>query len=76
MKIHTVHLKVRGEPMFLKRRLTLYGLRQAGWQMDKNSSWSTLIVTPLKADEKTSRILSDYHQILNTWLLQQSCTIE
>ncbi|CAH8864175.1 unnamed protein product [Trichobilharzia szidati] len=40
----------------------------------ESSNWATPIVTPLKADGKTSRICGDYRLKLNSRLLQQSCT--
>ncbi|CAH8821629.1 unnamed protein product [Trichobilharzia szidati] len=86
MQIQPIHLEIEGDPIFLKRRLIPYGLRDAfKKELDKlveqgilmpveSSNWATPIVTPLKADGKTPRICGDYRLTLNSRLLQQSCT--
>jgi len=88
MKIESAKLEVSGEPIFAKRRIIAYGLRDAvKIQLDKlqhegiiqkveSSSWATAIVTPLKSDGVTPRICGDYRTTLNKYLLQRSCTTE
>ncbi|CAI2723185.1 unnamed protein product [Schistosoma spindalis] len=86
MKIQTIKLQVQGEPVFLKRRIIPYGLREAVHKTlndlcakgiiepIQSSAWGTPIVTPLKSDGKTPRIYGDHRLILNSRLLKQTCT--
>jgi hypothetical protein len=86
MKIPEVNLEVSGDPVFCKRRILPYGLRESvKRELDSlvqndilvpvsSSCWATPIVTPLKRDGCTPRICGDYRITLNKCLLQQSCT--
>ena len=88
MRITPIHLEISGEPIFLKRRLIPYGLREPVRKVletlcDSNilvpvtaSQWATPIVTPLKQDGQTPRVCGDYRLTLNPRLLQRSCTTE
>ena len=88
MHIPAVKLEVSGDPIFLKRRIVPFGLRELvrtslesmcakGILTPVDSSkWATPIVTPLKSDGKTLRICGDYRLTLNKCLLQHSCTTE
>ncbi|VDP55482.1 unnamed protein product, partial [Schistosoma mattheei] len=86
MKIQPIKLQVQGDPVFLKRRIIPYGLREAVHKTlndlcakgiiepIQSSSWGTPIVTPLKSDGKTPRICGDYRLTLNSHLLKETCT--
>ncbi|VDP70166.1 unnamed protein product, partial [Echinostoma caproni] len=82
MKIPPVRLPVNGDPVFLKRRVISYGLREPVMNALNNlcivkmsfSAWGTPIVTPLKSDGKTPRICGDYRITLNPRLLKRTCT--
>ncbi|CAH8641808.1 unnamed protein product [Schistosoma rodhaini] len=86
MKIQPIKLQVQGDPVFLKRRIIPYGLREAVHKSlndlcakgiiepVQSSAWGTPIVTPLKSDGKTPRICGDYRLTLNSRLLKQTCT--
>ncbi|CAH8542619.1 unnamed protein product [Schistosoma intercalatum] len=86
MKIKPIKLQVQGDPVFLKRRIIPYGLREAVRKTlndlcvkgiiepIQSSAWGTPIVTPLKSDGKTPRICGDYRLTLNSRLLKQTCT--
>ena len=88
MTIDKVHLEVSGDPIFMKRRVLPFGLREPVRKVLKSlcergilcpvaaSKWATAIVTPLKADGMTPRICGDYRLTLNTRLLQRTCTTE
>ena len=88
MNIPKIALKVSGDPIFLKRRIIPFGLREPVRQALQSmcakgiltpvdsSSWATPIVTPLKSDGKTPRVCGDYRLTLNTCLLQRTCTTE
>ncbi|GAA47188.1 hypothetical protein CLF_106594, partial [Clonorchis sinensis] len=88
MQIPKVRLEVTGDPIFLKRRIIPFGLREPVRQAlnsmcakgiltpVESSNWATPIVTPLKADGITPRICGDYRLTLNTRLLQRTCTTE
>ena len=88
MKIPPVKLEVDGEPVFVKRRVLSYGLREPVKKVldslvsahvlepVSSSKWATPIVTPLKSDGKTPRICGDYRVTLNNRLRQQTCTTE
>ncbi|CAH8556302.1 unnamed protein product [Schistosoma haematobium] len=85
MKIKPIKLQVQGDPVFYKRRIIPYGLREAVHKTlndlcvkgiiepIQSSAWGTPIVTPLKSDGKTPRIC-DYRLTLNSRLLKQTCT--
>jgi transposase InsO family protein len=86
MKISPVHLEINCEPIFMKRRLISYGLREPVKKALQSlcdrgilipveaSQWATPIVTPLKQDGRTPRVCGDYRVTLNPKLLQRSCT--
>ncbi|VDP85082.1 unnamed protein product [Schistosoma mattheei] len=86
MKIQPIKIQVQGDPVFLKRRIIPYGLREAVHKTlndlcvkgiiepIQSSAWGTPIVTPLKSDGKTPRICGDYRLTLNSRLLKQTCT--
>ncbi|VDP28113.1 unnamed protein product [Schistosoma margrebowiei] len=86
MKNQPIKLEVQGDPIFLKRRIIPYGLREAVHETlndlcaksiiepIQSSAWGTPIVTPLKSDGKTPRICGDYRLTLNSSLLKQTCT--
>ena len=86
MKIKPIRLELSGDPIFMKRRIIPFGLREpihdAVMELVNKgilspveaSSWATPIVTPLKRDGRTYRICGDYRLTLNKSLLQQSCT--
>jgi len=88
MHIPAIKLESSGDPIFLKRRIIPFGLREPvrlslQSMCDKgvltqveSSKWATPIVTPLKADGKTPRICGDYRMTLNKTLLQHTCTTE
>ncbi|KER24566.1 hypothetical protein T265_07798 [Opisthorchis viverrini] len=88
MRIPKVKLEVSGDPIFLKRRIVPFGLREpVRLALDslcqkgiltpvESSKWATPIVTPLKSDGKTVRICGDYRLTLNKSLLQRSCATE
>ncbi|GAA48494.1 Rho-related protein racI [Clonorchis sinensis] len=71
MQIPKVRLEVTGDPIFLKRRIIPFGLREPVRQAlnsmcakgiltpVESSNWATPIVTPLKADGITPRICGD-----------------
>ncbi|GAA50669.1 retrovirus-related Pol polyprotein from transposon 17.6 [Clonorchis sinensis] len=83
MQIPKVRLEVTGDPIFLKRRIIPFGLREPVRQAlnsmcakgiltpVESSNWATPIVTSLKADGITPRICGDYRLTLNTRLLQR-----
>lgn len=86
MRIPPIHLEICGDPVFMKRRILPYGLRESTkkvidtlcergiLQPVESSLWATPIVTPMKSDGKTPRICGDYRLTLNPRLQQQSCT--
>ncbi|CAH8639600.1 unnamed protein product [Dicrocoelium dendriticum] len=88
MRIPPVKLEVAGDPVFCKRRVLPFGLREpvrkvlmslceSGILVPVQSSrWATPIVTPLKPDGQTPTVCGDYHVTLNTKLLQLSCVTE
>lgn len=88
MRIPKVQLEATGDPIFLKRRIIPFGLREPVRQAlesmcekgiltpVESSNWATPIVIPLKADGITPRICGDYRITLNTRLLQRTCTTE
>ena len=88
MHIPKVRFEVAGDPVFLKRRIIPFGLREAVEKsLDvmcdqgiltpaESFKWATPIVTPLKKDGKTPRICGDYRFTLNKCLLQRNCTTE
>ncbi|CAH8507896.1 unnamed protein product [Schistosoma haematobium] len=86
MKIQPIKLQLQGDPVFLKRRIIPYGLREAVHKTlndlcakaiiepIQSSAWGTPMVTPLKSDGKTPRICGDYRLTLNSRSLKQTCT--
>ncbi|CAH8568515.1 unnamed protein product [Dicrocoelium dendriticum] len=88
MRIPPVKLEVAGDPVFCKRRVLPFGLREpvrkvlmslceSGILVPVQSSrWATPIVTPLTPDGQTPRVCGDYRVNLNTKLLQRSCVTE
>ncbi|MBM6549294.1 reverse transcriptase domain-containing protein [Streptococcus dysgalactiae] len=88
LRIPPIHLEISGDPIFMKRRLIPYGLREPVRKVlnslcdsgiivpVETSQWATPIVTPLKQDGKTPRICGDYRVTLNPRLLKRSCTTE
>ncbi|GAA51703.1 clasp1 cytoplasmic linker associated protein 1, partial [Clonorchis sinensis] len=88
MQIPKVRLEVTGDPIFLKRRIIPFGLREPVREAlnsmcakgiltpVESSNWATPIVTPLKADGITPRICGDYRLTPNTRSLQHACTTE
>ncbi|GAA54771.1 hypothetical protein CLF_105391 [Clonorchis sinensis] len=85
MQIPKVKLEATGNPIFLKRRITPFGLREPVCQAlnaigekgtltpVESSNWATPIVTQPKADGITPRICVDYRLVLSTRLLQRKC---
>ncbi|GAA47402.1 hypothetical protein CLF_100314 [Clonorchis sinensis] len=77
-----------GDPIFLKRRIIPFGLREPVRQAlnsmcakgiltpVESSNLATSIVTPIKTDEITPRICGDYRLTLSTRILQLTCTNE
>ena len=88
MKVKPAKLEVEGEPLFLKRRILPYGLRDGvlctlkklekdGIISQVNSSlWATPIVIAVKSDGKTPRICGDYRLTLNPRLKRCAATTE
>ena len=88
MKVQPAKLEVEGEPLFLKRRILPYGLREGVFNTLKklendgiisrvNSSvWATPIVVAIKGDGKTPRICGDYRITLNPRLKRCGATTE
>ncbi len=88
MTINPIHLETEGNPIFLKRRILPYGLREPmhkelmklqneGIIHAVNSSpWATPIVTPLKKDGVTPRICGDYRMTVNIVLKNYISTTE
>lgn len=88
MNIQPVSLAITGDPIFIKRRVISFGLRDAVHNallklIEKGvlspvscSNWATPIVTPLKRDGRTPRICGDYRITLNKCLLRKTCTTE
>ena len=86
MKIPKVKLEVAGDPLFLKRRIIAFGLRDSvEWTLnelvERNilspvncSQGTTRIVTQLKSEGCSPRICSDYGMTINRRLLQKTCT--
>ena len=86
MKVPPIKLEVIDDPVFLKRRVIPYGLRepvlkvltelcsQGIIEKIESSAWGTPIVTPLKSDGRTPRVCGDYRLTLNPRLLKQTCT--
>ncbi|GAA47440.1 hypothetical protein CLF_100365 [Clonorchis sinensis] len=84
MQIPKVKLEATGDPIFLKRRIIPFGLREPVRQAlnpmrekgiltpVESSNRATPIVTPLRADGITPRICGDYQLALNTLLLQRT----
>ena len=75
MKVAPIHLQVNGDPVFLKRRVVPYGLREPVKKEIDNlvsdgiifpveqSHWETPIVTPLKSSDQPSLQTSRYTTI-------------
>lgn len=88
MKIPAIHLAAEGEPVFMKRRILPYGLRDLVQNelyklVDEgilkpvtSSRWATPIVTPLKKDGVTPRICGDYRITMNKVLKNYGCTTD
>ena len=86
MKVTPINLEFEGDPVFLKRRIIPYGMRDLVEKSIKDlcsrgilekidaSHWATPIVTPLKADGHSVRICGDYRLTLNPKLLKQTCS--
>ncbi len=88
MTIDPIHLETEDDPIFLKRRILPYGLRESvhkalmklqneGIIHAGNSSLCAApIVTPLKKDGVTLRICGDYRMTLNKVLQNNISTTE
>ncbi|VDP91199.1 unnamed protein product [Echinostoma caproni] len=76
MKVPSVKLDLDGEPIFLKRRVLLYGQREgvlkALQKMEQDgvirkvesSTWATPIVVATESDDRTPRICGDIQPTL------------
>ncbi len=76
MTIDPIHLETEGDPIFHKRRIHLYGLREPVHKVKLqnegiihavySSLWATPIVPPLKKEDGvTPRICGDYRMTVN-----------
>ncbi len=88
MTIDPIQLETEGDPIVLKRRILLYGLREpvhkelmklqneGNIHAVNSSLWATPIVTPLKKDGVTPRICGDYRMTVNNVLKNYISTTE
>ena len=87
MKVSHIHLQVNGDPVFLKRRVVPYGLREPVKKEIDNlvsdgiifpveqSHWATPIVTPLKSSGQP-RVCGDFRMTINPKLQLRGTTTE
>ena len=88
MKVKPARLETEGDPVFLKRRVLPYGIRDCVCEsinrMERegaltrvdSSAWATPIVVARKSDGNTPRICGDYRLTLNPRLRRCATTTE